>query len=80
MKYSLELAASAEEPERLARVAGLEAGKGERAELAIEKRGKSVVFRIDARDHIALRASMNTVSKILSIYEKTKAIVDEDGR
>jgi tRNA threonylcarbamoyladenosine modification (KEOPS) complex Pcc1 subunit len=80
MKYSLELTASAEDADKLIDVARLEEGKRDRAELAIEKKGKSVVFQVKSADHIALKASMNTVSKILSIYEKTQTLVDEDGR
>jgi tRNA threonylcarbamoyladenosine modification (KEOPS) complex Pcc1 subunit len=76
MNYLFELKAFPDDASKLFEVAKAESGKGDRSELSIAKKGKNVIFNISAADHIALKASMNTVSKILSIYEKTKSLVD----
>ncbi len=47
-----------------------------RSALSIKKEQKSVVFDIQAKDAIALKASVSSVIKTLTVYEKTKKLVE----
>lgn len=50
--------------------------KEDRATLKITKLRGKLQFKIEAKDSVALRATINSVTKLLSVYEKMKAIKD----
>ncbi len=41
---------------------------------------ENLIFELVADDAVALRSSMNVILKTLSIYERTKKIVDEESK
>lgn len=45
-----------------------------RSSITIQKRQKKLVIAVRAADATALRASMNTILKLLMVYEKMAAI------
>ena len=47
---------------------------GERAHYSISKKGKDILFKIEAQDAVALRAAFNSVTKMLSVAEKMKEV------
>lgn len=50
----------------------------ERAKYSLLQKNEDLIFSITAQDAVALRAVLNAISKTLSIYERTKKIVDEN--
>lgn len=42
-----------------------------RSSLKIKKKENKVIFDVEAQDAAALRATLNTVMKLLIVYEKT---------
>ena len=48
-----------------------------RACYEIKKAKQGLVFKITAEDSSALRAVLNSITKLLSVYESTKAAVKE---
>ena len=49
--------------------------KNQRASYQIKKSKDKLVFKINAKDSSALRAVLNSITKLISVYEKTKTIV-----
>ena len=50
----------------------------ERASYRVSKKKDLLEFDVEAKDSVALRSVLNTITKILTVYEKTKeAIKDE---
>jgi tRNA threonylcarbamoyladenosine modification (KEOPS) complex Pcc1 subunit len=49
----------------------------QRAGYEIRKTKEGLVFRISAEDSTALKAVLNSITKLLTVYEKTKAVVKE---
>lgn len=47
----------------------------ERASYTIDSKGEQTHFKITAKDSTALRAVLNSITKTLAVYEKTKNIV-----
>ncbi|MBI3033780.1 hypothetical protein HYY72_01335 [Candidatus Woesearchaeota archaeon] len=45
----------------------------ERSEYTIKKTGGSVVFHVKAADAVALRATVNGITRMLAVIEKTKS-------
>lgn len=45
-----------------------------KAEYSVGRQGKNVVFRIRADDSVALRTAMNSITKMLTVIEKTHGI------
>lgn len=43
---------------------------GERASYSIEKKGKKIIFNIKADDFVALRATLNSITKLLEVNYK----------
>lgn len=52
----------------------VEKGKFSRSEFDIEKQDGSVRFFVKAEDSTALRATLNSITKLLTVYEKTKGV------
>ena len=48
----------------------------DRASFSMAKRKGCLEINITAQDYVALRASLNSIAKLLIVYEKTKLIVD----
>ena len=44
--------------------------KGNRASVDLEKKEKYLLFKIKAKDSIALRAIINSITKLLTVHEK----------
>jgi tRNA threonylcarbamoyladenosine modification (KEOPS) complex Pcc1 subunit len=45
-----------------------------RAKYSITKKGKKLIFDIYADDAIALKTAFNTITKVLTVWEKTQAL------
>ena len=43
--------------------------KKDRSEFEIEEKGDKAVFKIKAKDSVALRATLNSITKLLTVYE-----------
>lgn len=48
--------------------------KTERFEYILKKSKKELVFDVKARDSVALRAALSSISKLISVNEKVEAI------
>jgi tRNA threonylcarbamoyladenosine modification (KEOPS) complex Pcc1 subunit len=48
--------------------------EGDRASVELKKEKEYLLFKIKAKDSIALRAIMNSISKLLTVHEKIKKI------
>ena len=48
--------------------------KGDRASVELKKTKECLLFKIKAKDSIALRAMLNSISKLLTVHEKMKRI------
>ncbi|MBW2977363.1 hypothetical protein KY331_00815 [Candidatus Woesearchaeota archaeon] len=46
----------------------------DRSRFKIKKEKEGVLFLVDADDSIALRATLNSITKLLTVYEKTGSI------
>jgi len=49
--------------------------KNERASYEIKVKDNKLIFEIKSKDPNALRSILNTITKLLSVYEKTKEIL-----
>ena len=47
----------------------------QRAGYELKKTKESLVFKITAEDSTALKAVLNSITKLLTVYEKTKSVV-----
>ncbi|MEA3430508.1 MAG: KEOPS complex subunit Pcc1 [Nanoarchaeota archaeon] len=50
----------------------VEKGKFSRSEFDVVQEGDEVHFVVKAQDPAALRATLNSITKLLSVYEKAK--------
>jgi len=48
-----------------------------RACYEIQKQKDKAIFKVSAQDSIALRAVLNSITKMISVYEKTRAVVSK---
>ncbi|MBI2548563.1 hypothetical protein HYW21_04395 [Candidatus Woesearchaeota archaeon] len=48
--------------------------KAERSEIKILQQKKGLLLRITAQDAVALRATMNTITQLLSVHEKLQRV------
>ena len=48
--------------------------KGDRADVELKKTKEGLLFEIKAKDSVALRAMLNSISKLLTVYEKMKKV------
>ena len=51
--------------------------KNQRAGYEISRTKDKIVFKIKAKDSSALRAVLNSITKLISVYENAKKIVKE---
>jgi len=47
---------------------------GDRAGVELKKTKEGLLFKIKAKDSVALRAILNSISKLLTVYEKMKSV------
>lgn len=52
-------------------------GETERSNLEIKKEGSNLIFLINAKDAVSLRASFNSITKLFTVYENMSGIEDE---
>ena len=82
MKYSAEIQVHdtlENSIERLYKCLMPEIHKRGRGSVAIEKNDKRLDINIHAEDSVALRAVMNSITQMLTIFENTGRISDENG-
>ena len=51
-----------------------EEGKQKRSKYTIKKQEDHVLFQIEAEDSVALRAIMNSITKLLTVHEKMEKV------
>ena len=74
MIYNAEIEVK-EDPEVLERVFSAEKfKKEERSRFTIKKEKSKLIFFVEANDSVALRATLNSITKLLKIYEDLKSI------
>ncbi len=44
----------------------------ERSKYSVKKQGGDVIFEVEAKDATALRATVNTITQLLTVHEKMK--------
>lgn len=71
MKYSAKITVSGD-AEKLYRCILPEASKRDRTSLRIEKKEGMVHIEIVSKDAVAFRAATNSITQMLTIFEKTK--------
>ncbi len=54
-----------------------EMNKWQRAEVKIKKNKNKLHFNIQAQDAVALRATLNSITGLLSVFEKTNKLIEE---
>jgi len=69
MNYKAEIKAYGD-ADRLYKCFQPEIHKGERSNFKLKKEKDCLVFEIGAKDAVALRATMNSIAKLLNVYEK----------
>ena len=73
MDYKAEIKVS-EDPENIQKCLVPEKITRDRSTLSLEKGDGFLKIRVEARDAVAFRATMNAVTQALSVYSKTKGI------
>lgn len=73
MKYSVALKVQGD-VEKIAKCFEPEMAKKDRAEFKLRKEKDYVLFEIEAKDSAALRATFNSVTKLLTVYEKIEQV------
>lgn len=70
------------QPEKIVHVFALEDKKfsNNRAKYMVKNLDGNVHFHVEAKDSVAFRAVMNNISKILTIYEKTYELIENERR
>ena len=68
MKYKAEIKVSGD-AEAIYKSFEPEIKEQDRSRFTIEKQEHGVLFVIEAADSVALRATLNTITKLLSVYE-----------
>lgn len=52
--------------------------QNKRSSYECKKIGNKAVFKIKATDSVALRSVLNTITKILTVYEKTIKVLEDE--
>ena len=52
--------------------------QNQRAKYTTKKEKDTLTFLVEAKDSTALRSVLNTITKLLSVYEKTKKIIENE--
>ena len=56
-----------------------EMNKWQRAKIEIKRNKDNLHFSIQAEDAVALRATLNSITGLLSVYEKTNRLIGKNG-
>lgn len=75
MKISANLSVNDKNPENLYRIFQPEISKKDRSGFNVIKDKDCVRFEVEAEDSVALRATLNSITKLLTVYEKAKGAV-----
>ena len=57
----------------------LENGERDRCEFSVHKLKDKIKINIKAKDSVALRATLNSITALLSVYEKTNKLIEKNG-
>ena len=75
MNYTASIRVRCDDPETFMKAFSAEEDvKSGRATWELSRDGDDVEFRITANDSVALRAMLNSITKLLTVYEKVGAI------
>ena len=76
MKFNAQIEVFDQKPERLvmAFAAELRNPKRDRSNYTLSKTKRGVIFKIEAEDSVALRATLDSIMKLLIVYEKMNDI------
>ncbi|MBT5021553.1 hypothetical protein HOK51_09890 [Candidatus Woesearchaeota archaeon] len=72
MEYTAELKVKTTDSENLIKLFEPEEKKFERSEFEIQKKDFGIIFIVTAKDPTAMRATLSTITQILTIYHKLK--------
>ena len=75
MKIFVNLSVSDKNPESIYKIFQPEISKKDRSGFSIVKEKDCIRFEVEAEDSIALRATLNSITKLLTVYEKVKGVV-----
>lgn len=51
-----------------------------RSKVKLKKTKNSLIFDIESNDAVALRATLNSITALLTVYEKTNKLIEKNGR
>ena len=75
MKYHAEIIV--DNDKKLFKCFETEQGKEDRSRFEIKDEGKKLKFIVDAQDSVALRATLNSITKLFTTYEKIDNLGEE---
>jgi tRNA threonylcarbamoyladenosine modification (KEOPS) complex Pcc1 subunit len=75
MRYHAEITANNDK--KLLKCFETEQGKEDRSKFEIKEEAKKIKFMIEAEDSVALRATLNSITKLLTVYEKIDNMSEE---
>jgi tRNA threonylcarbamoyladenosine modification (KEOPS) complex Pcc1 subunit len=53
-------------------------GFNDRASYSVEKKPGKLMFKVEAKDSTSLRAVLNSITKLVSIYERVRNVVENE--
>lgn len=75
MKYHAEIIVNNDK--KLLKCFENEQGNEDRSKFEIREDGEKLKFLVEAQDSVALRATLNSITKLFTIYEKIEEIVEK---
>jgi len=75
MRIQAEITVFEKSPEKLLKVFEPEVSKKDRSGFDVKAGQDKVSFVVDATDSVALRATLNSITKLLTVYEKVSGQV-----
>lgn len=75
MKISADITVYDRRPENILAVFRPEISKKDRSGFDVVKGKGCLKFLVEAGDSVALRATLNSITKLLTVYEKAKGVV-----
>ena len=52
----------------------------DRVKVKLLKKNDDLIFNIEAKDSVALRSILNSITKLLTVYEKLEQVGKKDGK
>lgn len=77
MKISAEIKIKYPSPEELYKIFQPEISKKDRSGFKLIRGKNNLKFIIESKDSVALRATLNSITKLLTVYEKTIKILKD---